>query len=342
MASQMRQTTDDLTPLDALLDQPEKFNFFQALRLIEASQGQSRRLGKTNSPAQDVVRLKQKVDMAFAPSTIAAYVPAEENGGTAALSAYLFGVFGPNGPMPLHISEYVREREHNARDHSFAAFADMFHHRLISLFYRAWASAEPAASFDRAEDDYFADVMSAFAGLMGQGAQNRDAMPDLSKLRFSGRLSNGTKNEEGLLAIITEFFKMPVDIESFVGSWLELEPTDHWQLGIPSADGGLGFGTSLGARVWSRQSKFRIHFGPLDFDDYKRLLPGGISLYRLQALVRNYIGDMLDWDVSLQLKPAQAPQVQLGKQGELGWVGWLGKPDPKKELEPLLLVIPMD
>jgi len=337
MASQERKAPDDLTALQALVDEPEKFNFFQALRLLEASFEDAPRLGRSLRPKDDPVRLQQKVDMAFAPSTVASFSLTGKKGGPAELSSYLFGVFGPNGPMPLHVSEYVRERQHNARDHTFAAFADMFHHRLISLFYRAWASAEPAASFDREKDDHFAELMAAFAGLMGQGAKNRDAMPDLAKLRFSGRLSNGAKNEEGLHALVSEFFNVPVEIESFVGSWLELEPEDNWQLGKESRDGGLGFGTSLGSKVWSRQSKFRIRIGPLDLEEYKRLLPGGVSLYRLAALVRNYVGDMLEWDVNLVLKPEQAPQVQLGKQGELGLVGWLGSVPKGKPLDALFI-----
>ena len=150
MEREEREAADDLSRLEALVDHPQKFNFFQALRLIEAAYEDAPRLGTSKRPRQDKVRLKQKVDMAFAPSTVEDFRTTGKNGGPAELSSYLFGVFGPNGPLPLHITEYVRERQHNARDHSFAAFADMFHHRLISLFYRAWSSAEPTASFDRA------------------------------------------------------------------------------------------------------------------------------------------------------------------------------------------------
>lgn len=339
MASQEREAQDDLSRLDALVDHPTKFNFFQALRLIEASYGSAPRLGRSSRPRQDKVRLKQKVDMAFAPSTVARFDLTGKNGGPSELSSYLFGVFGPNGPLPLHITEYVRERQHNARDNTFAAFADIFHHRLISLFYRAWASAEPAASFDRPGDDPFSEHAAAFAGLMGQSTRNRDAMPDLAKLRFSGRFSNGSKNEEGLLAIISAFFRVPVEIQSFVGSWLELDPSDQWQLGKDTPNSGLGFGTSLGARVWSRQEKFRIKIGPLDLDEYKRLLPGGISLYRLSAIVRNYLGQTLDWDVQLVLAEQQSPQVKLGQDGELGWTTWLGAPPSDKPVEDLIVSV---
>jgi len=270
MASKKREESDDLSRLAPLAEDPTKFNFFQALRLIEAAYPDSPRLGKSKRPRQDKIRLRQKVDMAFATSTVADFKINDEKGGPGYMSSYMFGVFGPNGPMPTHVSEYVRERQRNARDHTFAAFADMFHHRLISLFYRAWASADPSASFDRPEDDPFANRTAALAGLMGKALENRDAMPDLAKLRFAGRLSNGVKNEEGLHALVSTFFRAPVEIQSFVGSWLELEVADQWQLGAGDPNGGLGRTTSLGTRVWSRQSKFRIAIGPLPLKEYQR------------------------------------------------------------------------
>ena len=339
MASQERKAADDLSRLNGLVDDPTKYNFFQALRLIEAAYSSSPRLGNSSRPREDKIRLKQKVDLAFASSTVESFALTGKKGGPGHMSSYLFGVFGPNGPLPLHITEYVRERQHNARDNTFASFADMFHHRLISLFYRAWASAEPTASFDRADEDPFAKQTAAIAGLLGKAHRDRDAMPDLAKLRFAGRLSNGSKNEDGLLAMISVFFRVPVKIESFVGSWLELEPSDQWQLGVETRDGGLGFGTSLGSRVWSRQSKFRIRIGPLDLKEYKRLLPGGISLYRLAAVVRNYLGEMLDWDVNLVLAPGQAPPIKLGEQGELGWTTWVGSPPKDKPLDDLYITV---
>lgn len=339
MEGEERQTSNDLTRLQPLIDDPRRFNFFQALRLIEATFDDAPRLGRSSRPRHDKVRLRQKVDLAFAPSTIEDFKLTDPKiGGPAYLSSYLFGIFGPNGPMPLHLTEYARKREYNHRDRTFAAFADMFHHRLISLFHRAWVTGEPTASFDRPDDDPFASSVAALSGMLGDGFRDRDAMPDLAKLRFAGRLSAGSKNEEGLLAMVSAFFRVPVEIESFVGSWLELSEDDQWQLGKPGG-GGLGYSTSLGSRVWSRQAKFRIRIGPLPLEDYKRLLPGGISLYRLAAIVRNYIGDMLDWDVNLVLAQGEAPPTRLGESGELGWTTWVGSPPQDRPLDDLFVSV---
>ncbi len=315
MASDERKAAGDLSRFDALKDHPEKYHIFQALRLIEARYADRPRLGRSRRPKQDPVRLKQRVSMAFSSSTLARFEPQNEADGTPGeLAQYMFGLFGPNGPLPLHLTEYAYNRQHSYRDPTFKAFGDMFHHRMLSLLYRAYTSGEPTASFDRVEDeDDFAQKVAAFAGLKGAGFAARDAMPDLAKLRYAGRLAHGTRNEEGLLALISDFFGAPASMESFVGTWLELDQKDTWELGNPHRPAKLGQSCSIGSKVWTRQAKFRFRVGPVGLADYKRLLPGGDSLKRLKALVRNYMGDALMWDMNLVLKAGEAEPAILGR-----------------------------
>ncbi len=315
MASDERKAAGDLSRFDALKDHPEKYHIFQALRLIEARYADRPRLGRSRRPKQDPVRLKQRVSMAFASSTVARFAPQDEQSGEAGeLAQYMFGLFGPNGPLPLHLTEYAYNRQHSYRDPTFKAFGDIFHHRMLSLLYRAYASGEPTANFDRAGDvDDFAQKVAAFAGLKGAGFADRDAMPDLAKLRYAGRLAHGTRNEEGLLALISGFFGAPASMESFVGTWLELDPKDTWELGNPHKPARLGQSCSIGSKVWTRQAKFRFRVGPVGLADYKRLLPGGDSLKRLKALVRNYMGDALMWDMNLVLKAGEAEPAMLAR-----------------------------
>lgn len=315
MASDERTKTRDLSRFDALKDHPEKFHIFQALRLIEAQYNRHPRLGRARRPKQDPVRLKQRVDLAFASSTVARFVPRDEKTkAPGELSQYMFGLFGPNGPLPLHLTEYAYNRERSFRDPTFKAFGDIFHHRMLSLLYRAYASGEPTSSYDRAgEIDPFAQKVAAFAGLKGKAFSNRDAMPDLAKLRYAGRLANNTRNEEGLLALISGFFGAPATMESFVGTWLDLDPKDTWELGNPAKPAKLGQSCSIGSRVWTRQAKFRFRVGPVGLADYKRLLPGGDSLKRLKSLVNNYMGEALMWDMNLVLRQGEAEPAMLAK-----------------------------
>ncbi len=315
MASDERKKTGDLSRFNALKDNPEKYHIFQALRLIEAAYADKPRLGRSRRPKQDAVRLKQRIDMAFASSTVARFVPQDEKtGAPGELAQYMFGLFGPNGPLPLHFTEYAYNRQRSFRDPTFKAFGDMFHHRMLSLFYRAYASGEPTSSFDRkGEVDPFAQKVAAFAGLRGAALSDRDAMPDLAKLRYAGRLAHGTRNEEGLLALISGFFGAPACMESFVGTWLELDPKDTWELGNPHKPAKLGQSCSIGSKVWTRQAKFRFRVGTVGLADYKRLLPGGDSLKRLKALVNNYMGEAMMWDMNLVLKAGEAEPAMLAK-----------------------------
>ncbi len=315
MASDERKKAGDLSRFNAFKEHPEKYHIFQALRLIEAAYADKPRLGRSRRPSQDAIRLKQRVDMGFASSTVARFLPQDkQTGEPGELTQHMFGLFGPNGPLPLHLTEYAYNRQRSFRDPTFKAFGDMFHHRMLSLLYRAYTSGEPTASFDRAgETDPFAQKVAAFAGLKGAGLADRDAMPDLAKLRYAGRLAHGIRNEEGLLALISGFFGAPATMESFVGTWLELDSKDTWELGNPHKPAKLGQSCSIGSKVWTRQAKFRFRVGPVGLAEYKRLLPGGDSLKRLKALVNNYMGEAMMWDMNLVLRKGEAEPAMLAK-----------------------------
>ena len=103
-----------------------------------------------------------------------------------------------------------------------ARFFDLFHHRMLMLFYRVWASGRPTVSHDRPATNRFQLYIGALAGMGLAALRERDDFPDAAKLFFAGRLAAHTRNAEGLEAIIGEFFAMPARIECFVGDWLEL------------------------------------------------------------------------------------------------------------------------
>ena len=318
--------------LAELAARPSAYSFYQAMRLLEAQYPGHPRLGRSVRPSQDRLRLAQEPSAIFAPSTLAALETADA--GPARLLVHFFGLFGPDGPLPLHLTDYARDRRRNARDASFQRFADIFHHRALSLFYRAWADVRPTVAFDRPEQDRFASYVGALIGLGMDSLRDRDAMPDLTKLHFAGRLANQTRHAEGLGAILSAFFTMKVRIECFIGAWLAMPPADRTELGASRQTGVLGRNLLIGSRVWSRQHKFRVVFGPLDLPDYLRLLPGGQSFHRLIPTVRNYVGDTLMWDVNLVLKCQAVPPTVLGQDtpglGRLGWTTWLM---PRRKLD---------
>jgi len=322
MADQNRTTSSDLEA--SLQKDPTRFGFFQAMRLIECAYKEKARFGQSQRPSQEPpVRLGQEISLTFETSTLSSFSH-RKSGLMPILKQRFMGLFGPNGPMPIHLTEYIRERVFYHRDNTLSGFADMFHHRMICLFYRAWANTEPTVSFDRPESDRFSTYIGSLSGVGSDALHERDAMPDLAKLYYTGLLSAQNKSSKGLSALLADYFRLPVNLQQFVGEWLEIQPGDLTRLGETPRTGELGCSAILGSKVWSCQHKFRVLFGPLNLNEYLSLLPDGYRIEQLIATIRNYIGDELSWDVNLVLKKDQVPSAQLGENTRLGWTSWLG------------------
>lgn len=323
MAGKAGSATDPLVILRALHETPYAFDFFQALRRIECAFPDKPRIGEAKRLADDALRFGQEPSLAFAPSTLRVLEMAGEKHAARLLVSF-FGLLGPNGPLPLHLTEYVRERQRHHGDATLMRFLDIFHHRLISLFYSAWARAQPCVSLDRPDHDHYGAHLGALAGLGLASLRQRDSVPDYAKLAHAGLFARQVRNAEGLSVILAGFFNLPVRAEQCVGHWLPLPQDARTRLGKRETTAQLGVTAVAGERIWDVQSKFRIVLGPLTLRDYERFLPGRESLRRLTDWVRNYLGIEYYWDVQLLLKKDEVPLLWLGNRAYLGWTTWLG------------------
>jgi type VI secretion system protein ImpH len=320
MAGTNGQTPPPLS--DPMADAAMSFDFFRFVRLLENQRADLPRVGYSRSPAHDAIRFRQNPSLAFASSTIESYESSRDRT-PPALYLRFFGLFGPNAPLPHHLTEYARERILHHDDQTLTAFLNIFHHRLASFFYRAWSANQKALDLDRRDDERFAMFIGSVFGLGMESLQNRDPVPDHAKLYFAGRLANVTRNAEGLEAILTEFLKIKTEIQTFVGRYLELPADSICQLGASPDTGQLGVNVVMGSRFFDCQLSFRIRIGPMSLAEYERLLPGGSSFERLKYWVLNYCGQHYFWDVQLSLHADQVPRTQLGQHGRLGWTTWL-------------------
>lgn len=308
--------------LEDLHDHPEEYSLFGALRRIEQAHPDRPRLGESRKAADDPVRIVQRPHLYFAPVEVAAFrtedtpVPQVEQHG--------FGVFGPNGALPLHITELAHSREFQADDPTFGAFINAFQHRFASLFYRAWADFDPCTSFDRADADLFRLYIGALIGIGARAARERDCVLDYAKLVRAGLFAPQSRSAESLQRIIADYFELPVELIPFVGAWLEISAAERCRLGGPPEYATLGSGTILGGSTWQCQSNFEIVLGPLRIADFVNFLPGARGLSQLKALVRLYTNDEWSWQVRLTLEPGEIPPMRLGESGWLGWATWLG------------------
>lgn len=316
--------TGGLAELEALLAaEAPRMDFLQILRRIECAARDRPRIGEASKPAEEPVRLGQEASLAFAPSAVAGYTPGAP-GQPGRLSVSFFGLLGPNGALPLHLTELARERARSHADPTFTRFLDVFHHRMFEFFYRAWAAGQPTVNYDRADRDRFADYVAALIGYLLPSLRGGDGVPDRAKLYYAGWLVSGSRSADGLAAIVGDHLQLPTQVESFVGGWADLPESARWRLGrTPDSAGALGLTTTAGARAWQCAHKFRVVLGPLTRPQFDRMLPGGASLERLKALVSTYAGEHLEWDVRLVLDRSTERPLTLGRGTRLGWDAWL-------------------
>jgi type VI secretion system protein ImpH len=327
----------DPVELDALLEgRAARMDFFQVLRLIENAYPQLPRIGSSLRPRDDAVRFGQDPGLIFHSTMLGQYTRADADA-RARLAVNFFGLLGANGPMPTHITEYVRDRLRHGGDATLLAFLDVFHHRMLSLFYRARASTEPAISLDRADGDRFSVFVGSMFGIGAPALRDRDDIGDFAKLHFAGLLANRARPASGLVSILREYFKLPLHIEQFVGHWMRLPAEIQSRIGRIEDGNRLGASLMLGRKVWDSQNKFRIVIGPLGYDDYRRFMPGGDSLKRLMAWVKTYVGLALDWDVRLIMNKEELPPLRLGGPLRVGWSTWLTSVEPRRDPDQMLI-----
>jgi type VI secretion system protein ImpH len=251
------------------------------------------------------------------------------------VSILSFGLFGPNGPLPVHMTEYARERIYHHQDSSLSAFADLFHHRLALLFYRAWADAQPAVSLDRADNKRFEGYLASLIGMGQPGQMNKGSLSSHARFTHAGHLTRNGRDPEGLEKILRNYFKAPVKLVSNVPQWMPLSTREQAQLGAGRRMPRMGESAFLGVAVRDVQHKFRIDIGPLSAEEYNRFLPGEAWVTELRDWVRQYAGVEFEWETRVILREDAVQGTTLGSNGRLGYNTWLGRqpqPVPRGDL----------
>ncbi len=322
MAGSAGQSPDLVVALTALQQKPSRFTLFAALRLLEQSHPDQPRLGEARKVADESVRLAQPPYLIFAPSEVESYQQASER--RPVLQQYTFGLFGPNGALPLHLTEFARERQRQLDDPTVKDFVNLLQHRMTTLFHRAWANSDPASNFDRPAQDRFLTYVGALIGIASPPARARDDVIDYAKLHRCGRFAPQCRSADGLEAILGDYFELPLQIRQFAGAWLDVPPDSFCRLGGAPEYAQLGGGATLGAASWQCQHKFEIAIGPLSLESFVDFLPGARGLRELRALTQMYTNDEWAWQVRLLLSDVDVPGMTLGQAGRLGWTTWLG------------------
>ena len=364
---------ENSTVADQLFDPDESvaFSFFQAVRLLEtlaaraparSHRAESRSVGEDCPPRDEPVRFEVTQSLAFPSSEVVRLEPHQDRHSRekhstqdsdspeetlpAVMETAFMGLTGPNGALPHHYTTLVIERLRQ-NDPTLKHFWDLFNHRFISLFYRAWRKYRLAFAYEKYRQthsdhaaDGFSQLLLSLCGLGTPGLGGRQLVDDETFIYYSGHFSTDHRSAEGLRCLLTDAFDVPAEIEQFQGEWLPL--STEYQSSLPGApDPGqymaLGEDTVVGARVWSCQHRFRVRLGPLRLARFKGFLPDQNSFRALCQLVRNYVGIEFDFDVQLILHRDDVPATQLGHSPDngsrLGWNTWMRNPRHRKHAE---------
>lgn len=306
--------------LQSLMAEPWRFGFLALLRRIGANAAIDP-VGTAPRPHGEPFRLGQQPSLAFAPREIAS---AQELAGRLRIRLYGLGMLGPNGPLPIHVTEMARDREDSRRDVTTGDFFDIFHHRFFALFYRAWASAQSTAGLDRPADERFSIYVASLGGHDTTHIR-RAPLPSHARLAASAHLVRESRDPSSLRATLAHYFGVPVEIEENVFHWMAIEPADQGRMGHPGPAATMGQAAMLGRVTPDRQYRFRIVIGPVDLGAYLRFTPQGEDLPHLVEWVRAFVGYELEWELELRIRPESAPPAVMGGPQRMGWSGWLGR-----------------
>ncbi|RUW54294.1 type VI secretion system baseplate subunit TssG [Mesorhizobium sp. M1A.F.Ca.ET.072.01.1.1] len=345
MADDARQSLPDLArpaPSEAAPDGigalSESFDFFELLRRLEQRGGLFGYSGQAN---REPARLGQHVRLSFSARDVMKFQEAGEKAPARVTVANL-GLLGPEGPMPLHLTRWVLDRlsqrwftgtqAEQTSDTTFVDFVNILQHRMIALYYRAWADAHPAVQVERSVGGRVRAMLEAMSGIGLPGTQ--DAELDAVRLRQAGSLASQVDGPERLTLFLATAFKVPVEIKEFVASWITIPAALQSRVG--KAYAALGRGATIGPRVFSRQSRIELRVGPLDLDDFKSFLPGERRLALFKKAVLDMIGEALDVDLRIVLARDAVPPPKIGTV-QLGRTSWLARPAEKGDADDLKL-----
>jgi len=281
MAAADGRASADLS--EALLREPQRFEFFQAVRLFERLRGRAP-VGQDAAPDQETMRFRALPSLSFPPAQISRVRPGTE-GGPPEMVVSVLGLTGPSGVLPQHYTTLLLRRKRE-KDHSLHDFLDLFNHRLVSLFYRAWEKYRLPFAYEKsrlAGEEDGADPVSTclycLVGLGTDGLRGRPPVADETFLYYAGHFAHYPRSALALEELLQDYFGVPVRVEQAQGQWLRLEEDDCSALpGGDRADGlnnQLGLNVVVGERVWDRQGKFRLRLGPVPYEQFRRFLPGG-------------------------------------------------------------------
>ena len=319
MAAHARQSHDDL---NALAEQAGRADFFALLRAIEQVDG--RRFGREGGPGDEPARLGQHVRLSFATSDMADM----QTDPHTKVTVNVLGLLGPEGPMPLYLTRWVMARLSNrwfagdaegvTSDTAFKDFADILQHRLIALYWRAWADARAEVQVSHKGGGPSMAILRSLAGLGMES--DKTGSHDDAKLHHATTLAQHITSPDQLISYLADAVGVPVTLHEFVGQWDTIPTALQSRLGHSYC--GLGETTVIGGRSFSRQNCAELQLGPLNRTQFLALLDDPNTRDKLHHAFIFAAGHEISMRIRLVLEAAEVPAARLG-ECRLGLTTWI-------------------
>jgi len=314
MAAKKRQQDPDIACL--LDEKPYCFDFFKAVELLSRFSGR-RDPGRAGSPSDEPVHFSVRPGIGFPASDIGG-IENRDNGRPPRMTVNFMGLIGPSGVLPAWYNTHAQNRNYR-KDYCFTDFLDMFHHRFVSLFFRAWKKYRLAENFHPDGSDPISGILGDLAGTCRNGDSDESAFSDYTDKRlihFCGLVSRCVPTATAIEAVIGNAVGASVRIEQFVERLMPLHEMDCTCLGKQNST--LDRDALCGTRIREAGAFFRVHIGPLSWGRYMAFAPGSKNLALVERLIARLAGMEYEFEIRLIVRGAQIPAIGLGS----------GQPEP--------------
>lgn len=317
-----------------LLRHPHRFEFFQAVRLLEQTYANA---GMRSGVVGELVRFRNSLLLSFPASEIESLETFEQEVAQATaglgklqhttyeLTPTFMGLTGPVGTLPRTYTEKLIEREVVFRDRAARSFLDIFSSRMVAFFYQAWKKYRLHLLYEQDRKNLFTPLMLSLVGcdharLRTDLQLGKRDIYDESIAHYAGIARHRPVSAANVQRIVEDYFDVGVRIEQFVGRWFSIPENQRTTLSGAFAE--LGVTTFCGERTWQRQTKLRILLGPMTRTTFMSFLPYGDAARSLSRILALTLGQSFEFEIRLVLKREEIFQASLGNETQPARLGW--------------------
>lgn len=317
------QRSSTASVIKRLFTHPYDFSFLQAVRLFQKLSPNGADIGNTLTPAEDPISFSSRYTYSL-PSSDIYRVHVVDN--KPQIEVNFWNLAGPHGSLPSPLSQKVDERMREG-DFALKDFLDIFNHRLLSVYYCVAQKYSFVLSPKASIQTTVGQMMCALAGV-DPNQENYASASTAALSQYAGIMWQRPRSAAGLEQILSDYFQVPISIEQFVGSWVDINRRQRSFMGIRRGrNHKLGRTTFLGKRFWQSCHHFVVNVGPLTSEQFYLFVPTGAAYNEICDMIKFYAPLELTFQLKVSLKEDEK-LVALGfdnpsKDNRLGWTSVL-------------------